>query len=61
VGIPIAADDEDAKRVVAGLVEQIGFDPVDAGSLRDGRDFQPGSDLFAADLPGRELRDRLAG
>jgi len=31
-GIPISGDDEQAKRAVAALIDQIGFDPVDAGS-----------------------------
>lgn len=29
--MPIAGDDEEAKRVVAALIDQIGFDVVDAG------------------------------
>jgi predicted dinucleotide-binding enzyme len=29
----VAADDEDAKRTVLGLLEEIGFNPVDAGRL----------------------------
>jgi 8-hydroxy-5-deazaflavin:NADPH oxidoreductase len=35
--IPIAGDDEQAKRTVAELIDQIGFDTVDVGSLVDGR------------------------
>jgi 8-hydroxy-5-deazaflavin:NADPH oxidoreductase len=34
--IPISGDDEDAKRTVAELIDQIGFDPVDAGTLGEG-------------------------
>jgi predicted dinucleotide-binding enzyme len=43
----LAGDDPEAKRVVAGLVEQIGFAPVDTGSLADGgRRQQPGAPLY---------------
>lgn len=34
VSIPMAGDDPDAKAVVAGLAEGIGFHPVDVGPLR---------------------------
>jgi predicted dinucleotide-binding enzyme len=36
VGIPISGDDESAKRTVAELIDQIGFDAVDAGTLAAG-------------------------
>lgn len=61
IGIPISSDDESAKRIVAELIEQIGFDPVDAGTLAaGGRKHQPGSPIYIADLSSRELRARLA-
>ena len=60
-GIPISGDDEHAKRTVAQLIDQIGFDAVDAGTLAEGgRKHQPGSPVYAADLPTDELRARLA-
>lgn len=37
VSIPIAGNDADAKRVVAGLVSGIGLEPVDVGPLRYAR------------------------
>jgi predicted dinucleotide-binding enzyme len=36
VGIPISADDEQAKRTIAELIDQIGFYAVDAGKLAEG-------------------------
>jgi 8-hydroxy-5-deazaflavin:NADPH oxidoreductase len=36
IGIPISGDDEEAKRTVAKLIDQIGFDAVDAGTLAEG-------------------------
>jgi 8-hydroxy-5-deazaflavin:NADPH oxidoreductase len=62
IGIPISGDDEEAKRIVAGLIDEMGFDAVDAGTLgKGGRNHQPGSSVYAADLPTDELRARLAG
>jgi predicted dinucleotide-binding enzyme len=59
-GIPVSADDDGAKRTVMDLVEELGFDPVDAGGLGEGgRHQQPGSDIYLADLPSDELRGRL--
>lgn len=34
-------DDDDAKKVVAGLIRDVGFDPVDAGALRMARYIEP--------------------
>jgi predicted dinucleotide-binding enzyme len=35
LAIPLAGDDDEAKRAVAGLIDQSGFDPVDTGKLAD--------------------------
>jgi predicted dinucleotide-binding enzyme len=59
-GIPVSGDDDQAKRMVMDLVEDLCFDPVDAGGLATGgREQQPGSEVFLADLPADELRARL--
>jgi 8-hydroxy-5-deazaflavin:NADPH oxidoreductase len=42
LAIPVAGDDEDAKRTVIDLIDQIGFTGVDAGSLAESRPLQPG-------------------
>jgi predicted dinucleotide-binding enzyme len=43
----VAGDDADAKGVVSRLIEEIGFTPVDTGSLREGgRKQQPGSSIY---------------
>jgi hypothetical protein len=54
VAIPIAADDIGAKNVVKSLVIDLGFDPVDAGTLADSWRMQPGSPAYglAADEHG---------
>jgi 8-hydroxy-5-deazaflavin:NADPH oxidoreductase len=62
IGIPISGDDPHAKATVAGLIDQIGFEAVDAGPLGEGgRRHQPGTQAFGADLEPGELRARLAG
>jgi predicted dinucleotide-binding enzyme len=43
----VAGDDGDAKRTVMALIEEIGFAPVDTGSLREGgRRQQPNTALY---------------
>lgn len=43
----VAGDDAEAKAVVSRLIEEIGFAPVDTGSLREGgRKQQPGSPIY---------------
>jgi hypothetical protein len=42
----IAGDDEDAKTIVAGLVEDVGFSPHDLGDLTQARRTEPGGPLF---------------
>jgi predicted dinucleotide-binding enzyme len=61
IAIPISGDDPEAKRVVAELIDEIGFDAVDMGSLAEGgRKHQPGAPIYTADLPSGKLRE-LAG
>jgi 8-hydroxy-5-deazaflavin:NADPH oxidoreductase len=58
----LAGDDAAAKRLVATLVEQIGFAPIDSGSLREGgRRQQPGAPLYNHPMTGAEARAALAG
>lgn len=54
----VAGDDAEAKRLVSDLIEQIGFDAIDSGSLRDGgRRQQPGTSIYNMPMRGREARD----
>jgi 8-hydroxy-5-deazaflavin:NADPH oxidoreductase len=60
LALPISGDDDEAKRLVAGLIDEIGFDAVDAGSLAEGgRKHQPGSAAYGVDLTADELRAAL--
>jgi 8-hydroxy-5-deazaflavin:NADPH oxidoreductase len=61
-GIPVSGDDSAAKLTVVDLVDEMGFEPVDAGDLaHGGRKHQPGTAVFTADLTAEELRARLPG
>jgi predicted dinucleotide-binding enzyme len=62
LGIPFSGDDERAKRTVAELIDEIGFDPVDAGTLaQGGRKHQVDAPAYGKGLPTAELRSRLGG
>lgn len=62
LGIPLSGDDEGAKRTVAELIDGIGFDPVDAGTLaQGGRKHQVGAPAYGKGLPTAELRSLLGG
>ena len=58
--IYLAGDDEAAKRVVSRLIEEIGFAPVDTGSLREGgRQQEPETPIYNQTLTAREAREFL--
>lgn len=57
----VAGDDAEAKEVVTGLIDQIGFTAVDTGTLREGgRRQAPGSPLYNVLLRPDEARQVLA-
>lgn len=56
----VAGDDAEAKAVVSRLIEEIGFDPVDTGSLREGgRMQQPGSPIYNKPMTAEQAREVL--
>ncbi|GAA4256003.1 NADPH-dependent F420 reductase [Dactylosporangium darangshiense] len=59
-GIPVSGDDPNAKWRVFDLIEQIGYEPVDAGALGEGgRKHEPGTEVYTADLWADNLRARI--
>ena len=51
----LAGDDEGAKEIVAGLIDEVGFAPVDTGSLHEGGvRQQPGSPIYNNPMPAEE-------
>ncbi len=59
VALPVAGDDPHGKMVVIDIVDQLGFDPVDAGGIADSWRQQPGTPVYAADLDAAGVRRAL--
>lgn len=57
--IAIAGDDPADVDAVARIVDDLGFDPVRAGTLADGVMLEPGGEIFGADVDAVELRAML--
>jgi predicted dinucleotide-binding enzyme len=60
IALPVAGDDAAAKQKVMALVEELGFDAVDGGSLHESWRQQPGTPAYGADFPAPELQKQLA-
>jgi predicted dinucleotide-binding enzyme len=60
IALPVAGDDVAAKSVVMRLVDEIGFDPVDAGTLAESWRQQPGAPVYASDFDVEGVRRALA-
>jgi len=58
--LPVAGDDAEAKDVVIALLDELGFDGVDAGPLSESWRQQPGTAVYGTDLPVDRLRAALA-
>ena len=57
--LPVAGDDADAKRLVTGLLDTIGFDAVDAGPLALSWRQQPGTPVYGAIGDKQEISQLL--
>jgi predicted dinucleotide-binding enzyme len=60
IAIPVAADVEDDRALGISLVEDTGFDGLDAGALADSWRQQPGTPAYCTDLTRDELQAALA-
>jgi predicted dinucleotide-binding enzyme len=60
IALPVAGDNAEAKTVVMKLIDQLGFDPVDAGGLDDSWRQQPGTPVYATDFNAEGVRRALA-
>jgi len=60
IAISIAGDIRDHKKVVGELVDQVGFDNVDGGSLAQSWRQEPGTPAYCTDLTATELEKALA-
>ena len=59
LALPIAGDDKQSKDLVAVLVDDSGFDPLDYGSLQDSWMQQPGSPVYCTDLTLTQLKKSI--
>ena len=57
--LPIAGDDKEAKQVVADLIDQLGFDVLDAGPLAEGWRFERARPAYCVSLTLDELKEAL--
>lgn len=60
IALPVAGDDPGAKAVVMKLVNELGFDAVDAGPLDESWRQQPGTPVYATDFNAEGVRKALA-
>jgi len=60
IALPVAGDDLDTKRLVMELVDALGFDPIDAGTIDESWRQQPGTPVYAADLDAAGVIRALA-
>jgi predicted dinucleotide-binding enzyme len=59
-GMAAAGDDRAAMAAVLELVDNLGFDAVDAGNLASGLALQPGGPIFGAGHSAKELSNLLS-
>ena len=60
IALPVAGDDGAAKAVVLRLVDQLGFDGVDAGGLDESWRQQPGTQVYTTNLDAGGVRHALS-
>ena len=59
VALPISGDNPKAKEIVAQLLDRIGFDSVDAGTIAESWRQQPGSPVYCINPTKEVLQQRL--
>jgi predicted dinucleotide-binding enzyme len=60
IALPVAGDDAGHKATVMKLVDQLGFDPYDSGSLEDSWRQQPATPVYVVDLAIGQIGEALA-
>ncbi|MEV6287977.1 NAD(P)-binding domain-containing protein [Kribbella sp. NPDC051770] len=60
IALPVAGDDAGAKAKVLALVDELGFDPVDAGSIAESWRQQPATPVYTTDFDSDGVRAALA-
>lgn len=60
IALPVAGDDAAAKQLVMDVVDALGFDPVDAGTLDESWRQQPDTPVYGTDRDADGVRRGLA-
>jgi predicted dinucleotide-binding enzyme len=60
IALPVAGDNPAAKTVVLRLIEELGFDGVDAGTIDESWRQQPGTPVYTVDFDAEGVRRGLA-
>lgn len=60
LAVAVAGDDPRAKSLVCALVDQVGFDPIDAGELASSWRQQPSTPAYCCDWNAEQMRRALA-
>jgi predicted dinucleotide-binding enzyme len=60
IALPVAGDEPVAKIIAMSLIDEFGFDAVDAGDLDNSWRQQPGTPVYATDLDKDGVREALA-
>ncbi len=60
IALPVAGDDQRAKEVVLRLIDELGFDGIDAGPLDESWRQQPGTPVYGSDFDAEGVRKALA-
>jgi predicted dinucleotide-binding enzyme len=60
IALPVAVDDPKAKAIVMQLIDEIGFDPVDAGTIAESWRQQPATPVYAEDYDADGVRTALS-
>jgi predicted dinucleotide-binding enzyme len=58
--LAIAGDDAAAKTQVTELLDEFGFDVVDAGPLAEGRRYEPGAPAYGPRLDAAQMKEALS-
>lgn len=59
IALPVAGDDERAKQTVMRLIDELGFDPIDAGTLSESWRQQPATPVYGTDPDAGGVRRAL--
>jgi predicted dinucleotide-binding enzyme len=59
MAMAVSGDDDKSKKIISGLINDTGFDAVDAGSIAESWRHQPGTPAYCTELNGEELKQAL--